>query len=243
PSEPTDMVQLSTDVTTGSEAEIELLTEAEAIAIILLRFLEIDADKLRTIGITPEKFRAAFQGRNRIFKGCIDNPEVEGLAFDRTPDFRLRRTDFLRQITQLPGPPLEEAEKVTDWNIETVDIVVNSPNWKRDGRKWQAATNKYQDIAFSVEDDGFWLAVERKEIQPDIRDNMRVQWAYPAGLSKPSQVRVLRVVSYNGKSISDPMTVQELREQLEVVHFVEPDMPDLFDERREDKPTDNKGDA
>lgn len=225
------------------DSEIEKRIAAEAIAYLLIRFLEADSEQLRKIGITPEKFRAAFQGRNRIFKGCIDNPEVLGITFGRSPEFTLRRSDFPRKIAQIPDLPVEEPPRPTDWNVETVDIVVNSPNWKRDGRKWQAATRKYQDIAFSVEDDRFWFFVDRKDIQPDIRDNMRVQWAYPAGIAKPASVRVLRVISYNGKPISPPMNDEELKQLFADVHFVEPDPPDLFDERRGPTDDDFKGDA
>lgn len=228
---------------TAIATSIAQRVEAEAIALILIRFLEIDIERLKAIGITPEKFRAAFHGRNRVFKACIDNPEVKAITFDREPDFDIKRSDFPRHITQLPDPPLEDPPETTDWSIETVDIVVNSPNWKRDGRKWQAATNKYQDIAFSVEDDRFWYSVERKDIQPDIRDNMRVQWAYPAGLSKPANVRVLRVLSYNGKPISAALIEAELQALLTSVHIVEPDMPDLFDERRGSKDKNDKGGA
>ena len=226
-----------------TETESSLLTQAEAIAVILLRFLELETDKLRAIGITPQKFRAAFQGRNKLFKSCLDNPEVQGLSFDRSPEFFLRRNDFPRLITQLPDPPFDDPEPISQWSIETVDIIVNSPNWKQDGRKWQAATSKHQDIAFAIEDERFWLFVERREIQPDIRDNMRVQWAYPAGLSKPANVRVLRVLTYNGEPISSALTDQELQAQLHTIHIVKPETPDLFDERRISKGNHSKGDG
>jgi hypothetical protein len=232
----------SRPATTG-EAEVANEIEAEAIALVLIRFLEIDTDRLKAIGITPEKFRQAFQGRNKVFKGCIDNPEVKGITFDRKPHFEVKRSDFPRRITQLPDPPPEEPPATKDWSAETVDIVVNSPNWKRDGRKWQAATSKHQDIAFSVDDEGFWLSVERRDIQPRIRDNLRVQWAYPAGLSKPHNVRVLRVLSYNGKTISPPLSEAELKSLLKTVHSVEPDPPGLFDEKRDSDDDDSKGGA
>jgi len=238
-------VLVSPDLQTELESETLRRLEAEAIALILIRFLESELDKLSTIGITPEKFRAAFQGRNRVFKGCINNPEVKGIAFDRKPDFEIKRSDFLRQITQLPDPPSEDPIKPTDLNFETVDIVVNSPNWKRDGRNWQAATGKYQDVSFSIEDESFWLRVERRDsdLKPNIRDNMRVQWAYPAGAAKPAHVKVFRVLSYNGRQLSTPMTDQEIQELKSTVHFVEPDMPDLFDERRGSKDENDKGGA
>lgn len=208
--------------------------EGEVVALVLISFLRIDTDRLKEIGITPEKFRAAFQGRNRIFKGCIDNPEVKGISFDRSPDFSIKRHEFPRRITQLPDPLPEAPPKPSELNFETVDIVVNSPNWKRDGRNWQAASGKYQDVSFSIDDESFWLRVEQRDadLKPTIRDNMRVQWAYPAGTAKPSHVKVFRVLSYNGRQLSTPMTDQEIQALQSTVHFVEPETPDLFDDRR-----------
>jgi hypothetical protein len=230
------------DLEDALKTETQRRMEAEAVALILLRFLALDADKLRAIGITPEKFRAAFQGRNRIFKGCIDNPEVQGIAFDREPNFEIKRSDFPRRITQLPDPPADPPPQITDLNFETVDIVVNSPNWKRDGRNWQAATGRFQDISFSIDDEAFWLRVERRDadLKPTIRDNMRVQWGYPAGPARPTHVKVFRVLSYNGKQLAPPMSEQEIQALQATVHFVEPDSPDLFDERRVPKNKDDK---
>lgn len=219
--------------------------EAEAIALILMRFLEADIERLKAIGITPEKFRVAFQGRNRFFKSCIDNPEIKGVAFDRRPDFTIKRGDFPLHITELPDPLPNDAIKPSDLNFETIDIVVNSPNWKRDGRNWQAATSKYQDISFSIEDEGFWNRVEQRDsnLKPTIRDNMRVQWAYPTGTAKPSHVKVFRVLSYNGHQLSRPMTDREIQSLQSTVHFVEPETLDLFDERRGSNDKSKKGEA
>ena len=217
--------------------------EGEAVALVLISFLKIDTGRLKEIGITPEKFRAAFQGRNRIFKGCIDNPEVKGIAFDRSSDFSIKRNDFPNRITQLPDPLPDDPVKPGDLSFETVDIIVNSPNWKRDGRNWQAATGKHQDISFSIEDENFWNRVEQRDadLKPTIRDNMRVQWAYPAGTAKPSHVKVFRVLSYNGRQLSTPMTDQEIQALQSTVHFVEPETPDLFDERRGSNDKNDKG--
>lgn len=216
------------------EADISKEIEGELVALVLIGFLKSDAERLLKIGITPAKFRAAFQGRNRVFKGCIDNSEVKGITFDRSSDFPIKRRDFLKQITPLPDSSPDDPIKPSDLSFETVDISVNSPNWKRDGRKWQAATRQHKDISFSIEDEEFWLRVEQDDpdLKPTLHDNMRVQWAYPAGVAKPSHVRVLRVLSYNGRPLSMPMTDQEIQALQSPVHHVEPDMPDLFDERR-----------
>lgn len=209
-------------VSDNNEIDARLLVE------IIISFLAANVDKLEQVGITPAKFQKAFSGRNAIYKACIDNPEVKGLSFDRTHDFPIKRADFPRQIAHIPDIIEPETAQQIAWSVESVDIVVNSPNWKRDGRKWQAATNKFQDIAFSIEDETFWHHVDIKDIKPDIRDNMRVQWAYPAGLSKPANVRVLKVLTYNGKQISQPLSESDLKGILEEPYIIEPDAPDLF---------------
>lgn len=203
--------------------------EAEIIILMVRSFLERNVDNLERIGFTPTKFRKAYEARNTIYKACLDNPEVKGLSFDRSHSFPLKRRDFPRQIAHIPDKEEAEEKQQSAWTVDTVDIVVNSPNWKKDGRKWQAATSKYQDISFTIEDDTFWHHVEIKDIQPDIKDNMQVQWAYPAGLSKPSQqVRVLKVLSYNGKRISEPLSEDALKHILEEPFLVEDDSLDLF---------------
>lgn len=236
-----DVVESDPDASPTSDVSKKI--EGEVVALFLISFLKIDTERLKEIGITPEKFRAAFQGRNRIFKGCIDNSEVKGISFDRSPSIFIKRNEFPRRITQLPDPLPDAPVKPSDLNFETVDIVVNSPNWKRDGRNWQAASGKYQDVSFSIDDENFWLRVEKRDadLKPTIRDNMRVQWAYPTGTAKPSHVKVFRVLSYNGRQLSTPMTDQEIQALQSTIHFVEPDTPDLFDERRGSNDKNNRG--
>ncbi len=108
-------------------------------------------------------------------------------------------------------------------------VKVNSPNWKREGRKWQAETNSDKEVWFSIEDDAFWHHVRIKDIQPDINDNMKVQWAYPGDSAKPSNVKVLKVITYNGKKISEPLTHEELEKILQEYSVHESNQKDLFD--------------
>lgn len=224
---PDSAMLIEGEIVTDRERDAEVMVE------FLISFLAANINKLEKVGLTPDKFRKAYAARNAIYKACIDNSEIEGLAFDRSHDFPIKRADFPRLITQIPDQVDVDTDTPMSWAVESVDIVVNSPNWKRDGRKWQAATSKHQDIAFSIEDDTFWHHVQVKDIQPDIRDNMRVQWAYPAGQSKPSHVRALRILSYNGTKISDPMTQVELNRALEEATVIEPEMPGLFDDINE----------
>lgn len=172
-------------------------------------FIKMSPEELQTLGITKTSFRRAYVSRNKIYQGCLDNKEVKGLGFDTSQSFPLTRVDFEKYIVEIPLESEEEPDSEQKWVIDTPDIVVNSPNWKRDGRKWQASTSQFNDIAFTVEDEEFWHHVNLKDIKPDFNDNMRVQWAYPKGSLKPANVRVLKVLSYNGKQLSQPLSMQE----------------------------------
>ena len=201
------------------------------IAQITLGFLEKETEDLEKTGLSKESFRSAYQAKNQIYKACIDNTEVDGLGFDFSHNFPISRRDFPSRIIQLPEASQEEEEEETNikFRVETPDLIVNSPNWKRDGRLWQSSTNEHNDIAFTIEDENFWHHVKIKDIKPDINDNMKVQWVYPESYSKPSKVRVLRVLTYNGKDISQPMNDKELSKELYDFDHEDKKQHDLFD--------------
>lgn len=213
--------------------------EKKAASIILvqitLAFLQKQPEDLQKLGVSKEKFRSAYNARNNIYQGCIDNQEVKGLGFDTAHNFPITRKEFPRYIVEVP-PEVETEDAIPDrqWVVETQHITVNSPNWKRDRRKWRADTRKYQDVVFSIEDETFWTHVEVKDIRPDIKDNMHVQWAYPEGSGKPSGVRVLRVLTYNGTKISDPLTDEQIKTELQDYSVEKDDQMDLFENNEDD---------
>ncbi len=206
----------------GDKAKPQTPTKEEkkAVSIIVVQitlgFLQKEPEELRKLGLSKEKFRAAYHARNKIYQECIDNREVKGLGFDTTHNFCIKRNEFPKYIVDVPYDEEEKEENKEDhkWVVDTLHITVNSPNWKRDGRKWLADTNKHKDIAFSLEDEDFWGHVEIKDIQPNIKDNMKVQWAYQEGSGKPTGVRVLRVLSYNGTKISGRLTDEQIKQEL-----------------------------
>lgn len=207
------------------------------IALMVIGFLQKDTADLQKTGLSKEKFRTAYSAKNRVYEACIKNPEVKGLGFDFSHDFPIKRADFPRFIVDIPAQPEPpEIEEHKGWIVDTVDLIVHSPNWKRDNkRKWQGSTTDTQDIAFLVEDDNFWHHVKTKDIDPDINDNMRVQWAYPDGAAKPANVRVMRVISYNGKNISAPLSEAELLAELTDFKIEKKEQVDLFSYNQEDR--------
>lgn len=117
------------------------------------------------------------------------------------------------------------------WKVESTDIKANSPNWDRGGRLWQAKCTDGEEVTFKIDDDEFWKHVEQKGIKPDINDSMKVQWAYPKYNSryakKRNRVKVLKVLSFNGKNISKPFNDNELISLLHDYSHVENDQGEL----------------
>ena len=200
------------------------------IAQITLGFLEKETESLEKTGLSKDSFHYAYKAKNQIYMDCIDNEDVCGLGFDFSPDFPILRRDFPSRIIELPNISEEdEDDQDIEYRVETPDLTVNSPNWKRDGRLWQASTKDHNDIAFTIDDENFWHYVKIKDITPDINDNMKVQWAYPELYSKPTKVMVLRVLTYNGKNISAAMSDHELKQVLYSFSHEEKNQPDFFD--------------
>lgn len=195
-------------------------------------FIRSEVVELEQIGVVNDNFSQALNARNKIFEDIINNPKVKGLGFDNSHDFTYQRNDLPRNIVSIPKrAPVEELEETEQivWIEEITDIVVHSPNWVREGRNWQASNKKFKSITFKIEDEAFWKHVDVKDIIPKIKDSMKVQLAYILEDSKPKNVRVLRVLTYNGTKISKALSGDALSQALNEYIPVKKENDDLFD--------------
>lgn len=207
------------------------------IARMVIGFLAKEPEALQKEGITKKKHRDAYLAKNDIMQTCVDNTEVNGLGFDRSHDFPIKRSDFPKHIVDVP--PVEPEDKEVEWVVGETDIVAYSPNWKKDTKRgWLGDTSDFKEVNFSIEDDAFWGHVLLKDIHPEFYDNMKVQWAYKTGSSiKPSSARVLRVLTYNGDDLSDPMNDEELAEALgDFSHLPPSDQTEMFETAAKKEP-------
>lgn len=174
------------------------------------------ADELNGCGITGENFSSSFHARDKFYKGCLGNKEIQGLGFERKEEFPISQQAFAEFI--LPRSSYESSQKnysEDKWILETVAVQVNSPNWKMKGRKWQA-TWRQKKITFNVVDDVFWHLVHQDKIKVTTSDVMRVQLGYKYSQSnRANDFRVFRVLSYNGNKVSEPMTEEEIARKLD----------------------------
>lgn len=196
-------------------------------------FLRKSTDELARIGITPGKFRDAFEARNQFYHACSETPELRAVGFSEEPNFPIQRSDFVRLQVSLPPPDDEDDHP---WFVATVILKVTSPNWDRHdrARKWKGRDLGGRDRHFSVEDKDFWHHAVAGTISTHIIDEMKVQWAFQGKPDQPRNCRVLRVLEFNGLQMSEPLSVDELQAALGRLGELPRDRWDLFDDQRDD---------
>ncbi len=176
-------------------------------------FLNQPTNVLFNNNITPNNFRISFEARKKFYEACIKNKEIQGLSFSRTGGFPIKSTDFKKKIIEIPDEVDKDTETKTQElqyeQYEIVEIVVSSPNWNRKGRGWLTQNL----ITFNIEDDMFWEDVNNKRIKPRVKDRMRVQWIYQGKKSNQHKTIALKVLSYNGGTISEPLSEEAIQEE------------------------------
>ncbi len=184
--------------------------EESVLSVLPSYLLSENVGSLKAAGITPDKFPKAFKARTTFYDACIGNKKVRGIAFDRSDDFWIKRDRFKGLRVELP----EEAVELQEFQFETIDIVVHSPDWEfNENRKWQCRDEEGQSIKFIIEDAVFSSHArdKDKDIKPDIIDTMQVQWIYQGKKSKRKNVSVLKVILYNSNKMSKRLSEEEIK--------------------------------
>jgi len=178
---------------------------------IVIAFLEKEYEDLQSKVPVP-MFVSSYKARNDFYEACISDVHINGLGFTNESDFPIKRRDFIDFIV-----PISTKDEVFDsefWSFGTADINVTSPNWDRAdrSRSWKGRDASNRERIFRIEDDRFWTMVEQKKIDADIIDHVKVQWVFQLKRGNFRNHKVLRVLEYNGKKISDPIEDKELEE-------------------------------
>lgn len=207
-------------------AQVEQL-EAIVIGQMATSFLRKDNEELARAGISPRQFRSAFEAKNEFYQACSETPELRAIGFSEDAYFPIHRSDFIRLQTTLP-PKEDEVEH--PWFVADAVLKVTSPNWDRDDRArlWKGRDTQGRDRFFRIEDQEFWRRVFSDTISTHIIDVMKVQWAFQGRPEQPRNCRVLKVLEFNGRVLSEPLTLGELEAQLGRLGEQNPDRGDLF---------------
>lgn len=207
---------------------------AEVVSTILAEstkgFLEKGHKRLISSGISVEKYRNAYIARNEFYMSCYRNTEIRSIGFDDSENFPINRKNFPEYIIEIP--PAKERDAENRWEVEIVYIQVTSPNWDRGDRQrhWKAKLSPDRTVTFSIDDEYFWDLINNKNIQTQVRDNLKVQWAYIADGGKRRNIRILRVLEINGRWISAPLNETDIGITLSKLVQTNDSQKDLFDD-------------
>lgn len=183
---------------------------ALAVSELAKSLLSRDNVDLARAGIAPRQFRDMFEAKNEFYRACVDAPQIAAVGFTAEPDFPIQRSDFVRLHAALP--PKEDEDAQHPWSVEITTVRVSSPNWDRNdrGRRWKARDPQGRDRLFFIEDEGFWKHVTADAIHTHVIDVMKVQWAFQGSSDQRKNLRVLRVIEFNGQPMSSVLSDDEL---------------------------------
>lgn len=183
---------------------------ARVVSEIATSFLSRDNDDLARAGIGQRQFREAFEAKNEFYRACVDAPQVRAIGFSEEADFPIQRSDFVRLQTVLPAKEDDDVDH--PWFAETTTVKVTSPNWDRNdrGRRWKGRDQQGRDRLFLIEDEGFWQRASVDAIHTHVIDVIKVQWAFQGSSEHRRNLRVLRVIEFNGEPVSVALSDQEL---------------------------------
>lgn len=187
--------------------DVECRVGAQIITEMTRGILEVESADLERLGMDTGNLPDAIEARNEFYEVVIADPEVKAVGFAPEDEFPIPRNAFPERAIKVRRN--EDDEEIVPWSVEIANIFVTSPNWDKDdqaSRQWkgkEAATRR--ECFFVIEDEEFWFHVKKRDLQVEVLDNLKVQWAFQAvGIRKRNR-RVLRVLEFNGELLAEPL--------------------------------------
>lgn len=191
-----------------------------------VNFIRKSPKELQKLDTPFLEFRDSLEAKNNFYTSCHLNNKIKGLGFDSSSSFEIKAQNFPKFIMPVPDEPEDDV-----WLSEISRVTIHSPNWIRsDSRQWKGS-EKGTTVFFSIEDETFWYMAKHDQLEISTKDVMEVQWAFqkssPKSTSKKN-IRILRVLFYNGNKISNKMSPEELNGRLDSWRTVDKGQIDLF---------------
>ncbi|WP_273726150.1 hypothetical protein [Brucella gallinifaecis] len=190
-------------------------------------FLQSEVLDLEVLGVTTSQFRDAYEARNEFYQACLNTRHLRAVGFEDAPVFPVSRRDFTQ--LQIVLPPREDDTDET-WLTAIADLKVTSPNWDREDRhrNWKGRDVNGRDRFFRIDDEHFWQLVKAERLNTHIIDTIKVHWAFRGSPAAPKNIRVLKVLEFNGERLAEPLDDNALDAILGNYFVIETDQLDLF---------------
>lgn len=189
------------------------MVEEAVVAQMVTRFLEENPDRLRRIGFKKSQFKKAHEAKDNVLQSCLDSPEITGLGFRKSGDFKLRQENFADHMMWPEKNKLIGVGEV-NWAVETVEIDVYAPAPLQD-TAWTGVTKEFKWIEFWVYDEKYLERIKDRRKMPKVHDKMLVQLACQTGARKSRDFKVLKILLINGKRIGNKLKGKRLAAVLE----------------------------
>lgn len=213
------------------DEEVDCRRCAQIIVAMTRGVLEKSNDQLTEIGMEIGNLPEALEARAEFYAACAEDRDVKRIGFSNDDDFPIPRNQFPERARKPPRK--EEHDESPEWTVTTEEIYVTSPNWDQEDQKtrqWKGKDSTRRDCYFVIEDAEFWHLVKRKDLHPEVLDNLKVQWAFQVADSRPKNRRVLRVLEFNGDKLAEPLTPDAIHARLGIFKTADPprEQPSLF---------------
>ncbi|OAP34803.1 hypothetical protein [Sinorhizobium americanum] len=168
--------------------------------------LEKETHELVRLGMDDGELVGALDARADFYAACFNDGDVKRVGFTPDDTFPIPRNSFPGRSQK---PIRKEGEEdPPEWIVAIESINVTSPNWVQEDqrtRQWKGKDASRRDCYFVIEDAEFWRLVKMKNLQVEVWDSLKVQWAYRVVDGKAKQRRVLRVLEFNGTNLATPL--------------------------------------
>ncbi|PIZ31869.1 MAG: hypothetical protein COY40_00650 [Alphaproteobacteria bacterium CG_4_10_14_0_8_um_filter_53_9] len=192
------------DISTSDQSEVINALSAECSK----SFIFKSTNELISGGVDFSLFREAYESKNRLIQTNFLDPKIKGLGFKRENDFIIKKDNYFDFMAPLPE---EEIERIFKTNYK---ISIESPNWSKNDtrRPWKGKNSDMKELYFRIDDNLFWEFVESNKLENiSTHDQMLVELIKTKQAGTQS-TKVIRVLSFNGQKVSEPLTEEEIEE-------------------------------
>ncbi len=165
-------------------------------------------EQLKKLGITQETHREIYEAKNRLYKGFIQNKDVEAVGFDQSDDFPINRDSFSQHVVILPDI------KDKDEEIKLHKLLVKRPVIVDEDLTWNTKDfDTNEKINFKIGDDAFRsyclkgeIGIKETEYDDIMIASIKYEYFYVNGERKRTNRTAIKVYQYN-KEEFEPVPV------------------------------------
>ncbi|SPF77351.1 hypothetical protein ALP8811_02378 [Aliiroseovarius pelagivivens] len=198
--------------------------EAEAVEIMCSQVSGVLADasasalvaSRRTLEKLPMSDQAKFElidSQAELFEKAISDQSISAIEIEERDLTPVTRNAFPERAIR-PRRPKTEPEDIKRWRVATDTFTVTSPQLEEEdqkARKWKGKNSADKVVLFTVDDKEFWYRFHRGEISFGENTTLTVQAATLVVDGKVRSTTVLRVLSFEGQKLAEPIDESGLK--------------------------------